>query len=158
MKDGRAHNVDPARSLNASQAAGLTLSTARRVVEAVEGEAAILRVAMSCAVVDLGGHLVAFARMDAADIATGLLAQDKAFTSALNQMSTAELGTQCRPGGPFYGYHSSAGGRMVLFPGGIPLYSHGILVGALGVSGGSPQEDERAALAGRDAFDQDESQ
>ena len=84
-------NVDGWRGPTASQAAGLTLAAARAVIFAVQTEARAIGVAMSCAVVDSGDQLVAFERMDAADLAGIVLARDKAYTALTNRMPTADL-------------------------------------------------------------------
>jgi uncharacterized protein GlcG (DUF336 family) len=144
--------VDAWRGPTASQAAGLTLAVARRVVAAVEAEAAAMRVAMSVAVVDAGDQLVTFARMDGADLVGVRLAQDKAFTALVNRMPTRDLAPLVQPGTEFYGYDSLAGGRMIVFAGGMPLERDGVLVGAVGVSGGSAEEDQRAVDAAVQAF------
>jgi uncharacterized protein GlcG (DUF336 family) len=146
-------NVDAVRGPTASQAAGMTLAAARRVVAAVETEARAMRVALSVAVVDSGDQLVAFARMDGADLVTVNLAIDKAFSALVNRMPTADLAPLVQPGAEFYGYDSLAGGRMVVFAGGLPLERRGVLVGAVGVSGGDSTQDARAVEAGARAFD-----
>lgn len=144
--------VDPDRGPTAAQAAGLTLAAARAVVAAVQEEARAMGVAMSCAVVDSGDQLVCFERMDGADLVTTGLARDKAFSALVNRMPTADLAPLVQPGTEFYGYDSLAGGRMVVFAGGLPLEREGVLVGAVGVSGGSAQQDQQAAQAGARAF------
>ena len=140
-------NVDAWRTPTASQAAGLTLAVARRMIAAAESTARELRVAMSIAVVDGGDQLVAFARMDGADLVTVSLARDKAFSALMNRMPTRDLAPLVQPGAEFYGYDSLAGGRMIVFAGGMPLERGGVLVGAIGVSGGSAEEDQQAADA-----------
>ena len=145
-------NVDTWRGPTASQAAGLTLAAARAIVAAVQAEARSMSVAMSCAVVDAGDQLIAFERMDGADLVGITLARDKAFTALVNRMPTADLPPIVQPGTEFYGYHTIAAGRMIIFAGGLPLERDGVLVGALGVSGGDSAQDERAAEAGRQAF------
>jgi len=144
--------VDPSRGPTASQAAGLTLAAARAIIAAVEGAARETDVAVSVAVVDGGDQLVAFERMDGADLVTVTLARDKAFTALVNRMATRDLGPISQPGAEFYGYDSVAGGRTILFAGGMPLELDGVLVGALGVSGGDAEQDQRAADAGVRAF------
>ena len=139
--------VDRSRGPTASQAAGLTLAVARRLIAAAQREARSMGVAMSVAVVDAGGQLVAFERMDGADLVGIRLAQDKAYTALVNRMSTADLAPIVQPGTEFYGYDSVAGGRMIVFAGGMPLERGGVLVGAVGVSGGSAAEDQRAVEA-----------
>lgn len=145
-------NVDATRGPTASQAAGMTLAAARRSIEAVEATAGELRVAMSVAIVDSGDQLVAFARMDGADLVSIELARNKAFSALVNRMPTRDLAPVVQPGTEFYGYDSLAGGRMVVFAGGMPLERDGVLVGAVGVSGGSSDEDQRAADAAVAAF------
>ena len=145
-------NVDAWRGSTASQAAGLTLAAARAVIAAVQAEARAMSVAMSCAVVDSGDQLVAFERMDAADLIGITLARDKAFTALVNRMPTADLAPITQPGTEFFGYDSVAGGRTIIFAGGLPLERDGVLVGAVGVSGGSAEQDQRAVEAGVRAF------
>ncbi|HET6820666.1 MAG TPA: heme-binding protein, partial [Candidatus Limnocylindria bacterium] len=69
-----------------------------------------------------------------------------------NRMPTRDLGPMVQPGTEFYGYDSLAGGRMIVFAGGLPLERSGVLVGAVGVSGGSAAQDQQAAEAGVAAF------
>jgi uncharacterized protein GlcG (DUF336 family) len=144
--------VDAARGPTASQVAGLTLAAARRMIEAVERSARELRVALSVAVVDSGDQLVAFARMDGADLVSIDLARDKAFSALVNRMPTRDLAPLVQPGAEFYGYDSIAGGRMIVFAGGMPLERDGVLIGAVGVSGGDAAQDQQAAEAAVAAF------
>jgi uncharacterized protein GlcG (DUF336 family) len=145
-------NVDSWRGPTAAQASGLSLAAARAVVDAVQATARDLGVAMSCAVVDSGDQLVAFERMDAADLVGITLARDKAYTALANRMPTRDLAPIVQPGTEFYGYESTAGGRTIVFAGGMPLEHDGVLVGALGVSGGDSAQDQQAADAGVRAF------
>lgn len=152
---GSAHpldNVDSWRGPTASQAAGLTLAAARAIIAAVQAEARAMSVAMSCAVVDSGDQLVAFERMDGADLVGITLARDKAFTALVNRMPTHDLPPITQPGTEFFGYHTVAGGRTIIFAGGLPLERDGVLVGAVGVSGGDSAQDQRAVEAGVRAF------
>lgn len=146
-------NVDAWRGPTASQHAGLTLAAAKAVIAAVQAEARTMRVAMSCAVVDSGDRLVAFERMDGADLVGVTLACDKAYTALVNRMSTAELAPIVQPGAEFYGYNTVDRGRTIVFAGGAPLMRDGVLVGAVGVSGGDAAEDQRALEAGLRALD-----
>ena len=140
--------VDPARGPTASQSVGLTLAAARAIIAAVQAEGRRMSVPMSCAVVDSGDQLVAFERMDGADLVGVTLARDKAFTALVNRMPTRDLAPLVQPGTEFYGYDSVAGGRTIVFAGGMPLVIGGVLVGALGVSGGDSAQDQQAAEAG----------
>jgi len=145
-------NVDSWRGPTASQASGLTLAAARSVISAAQSVARDLGVAMSCAVVDSGDQLVAFERMDGADLVGITLARDKAFTALTNRMPTADLAPIVQPGAEFYGYASVAGGRTIVFAGGMPLERDGVLVGAVGVSGGDAAQDQQAVEAAVLAF------
>ena len=145
-------NVDGWRGPTASQATGLTLAAARAIVDAVQEVARELGVAMSCAVVDAGDQLVVFERMDAADLVGITLARDKAFTALVNRMPTRDLAPLVQPGTEFYGYESIAGGRTIVFAGGMPLERDGVLVGAVGVSGGDSAQDQQAVDAGVRGF------
>ena len=151
-RGGALDNVDSWRGPTASQATGLTPAAARAIITAVQSVAREVAVAMSCAVVDSGDQLVAFERMDAADLVGITLARDKAFTALVNRMPTAELPPITQPGTEFFGYHTVAGGRTIIFAGGMPLEREGVLVGAVGVSGGTADHDQRAVEAGVRAF------
>lgn len=152
MADFPLDNVDSWRGPTAAQAGGLTLAAARAIVAAVQAEARAMAVAMSCAVVDSGDQLIAFERMDGADLIGTTLARDKAFTALVNRMPTRDLAPIVQPGAEFYGYASVAGGRTIVFAGGMPLERDGVLVGAVGVSGGDAAQDQRAADQGVAAF------
>ena len=103
---------------------------------------------VSAAVVDAGGHLVAFRRMDGAEFAGCTVAVDKAYTSAGNRIATRALRDQVAPGGDLAGYYAASRGRFIAFGGGIPLWHDGLVVGAIGVSGASGDQDHAFATAG----------
>jgi uncharacterized protein GlcG (DUF336 family) len=124
------------------------LDVALRIIAAARREADQIGVGMSIAVVDEGGNLKAFARMDNAELAGVELAKDKAYTSLANSTATDELAVQAAPGGPLFGLHALVGGRYVIFGGGIPLRRGGRIVGAIGVSGGAVEQDVACASAG----------
>ncbi len=145
--------VDRGRGPTASQAAGLTLSVARTVVAAAIAEGAATRVPISVAVVDSGGQLVAFERMDGADLVSVTLSQDKAWTALVNRMPTRDIGPVAQPGAEFFGYHTIKGGRTIIFAGGMPLARDGVLVGAVGVSGGDAAQDQRIVEAAVASFE-----
>jgi uncharacterized protein GlcG (DUF336 family) len=128
------------------------LSLARRMVAAAVGSAAAQGAVVSAAVVDAGGHLVSFERMDGAEIAGPVLAPDKAYTAVAHRAPTHELAPLVAPGGPLAGMQSAAGGRFVCFAGGLPLWSGGRVVGGVGVSGGTAEEDLAAAEAAAAVF------
>jgi uncharacterized protein GlcG (DUF336 family) len=114
---------------------------ARILGHIAETHAAALGVPMSIAIVDREGGLLFFARMDGTLPASTELAMSKAYTSAVLRMSTRELGRLAGPGGPLYGIESTHNGRIVLFGGGLPLHLGGRVAGAIGISGGSVEED-----------------
>ena len=144
--------VDDLRGPTASQVAGLTLRAAEACTRAAMARGRELGVAVSVAVVDSGGQLVAFARMDGADLVSIGLAQDKAWTALLNRMPTRDLAPLVQPGAEFYGYESIGRGRTIVFAGGMPLQRDGILVGGVGVSGGSVDQDQDIVDAAVAAF------
>ena len=125
----------------------VVLATALQMVAAAHAEATRRSVLVSAAVVDDGGHLVAFGRMDGAEIAGPVLAVDKAYTAVANRIATSELATLAAPGGELFGLHANGGGRFVIFGGGVPVVVRGAVVGGVGVSGASADDDEACALA-----------
>ncbi len=127
----------------------LESNTCQAMVLAATQKAVSLGAFVSVAVVDSGGNLVAFLRMDGAEIAGPTLAVDKAYTAVANKISTQELSVLAAPGGPLFGLHSNGGGRFVIFGGGIPIFDKsGLVLGAIGVSGGAVDEDVACAEAG----------
>ncbi|MDX6656813.1 MAG: hypothetical protein QOH62_1606 [Solirubrobacteraceae bacterium] len=115
---------------------------------AAQAKAVEIGVPMNIAVVDEGGNLVAFARMDDAWLGSIDIAQNKAYTARAFDMPTKDLAPLAQPGGPLYGIEASNRGRLIVFAGGIPLVSGGRVVGAIGVSGGSVEQDQEVAEAG----------
>ena len=130
----------------------VTLASARRVIEAASKHAEKIGVPMNIAVVDAGANLVAFIRMDGSWLGSIDISQDKAFTARAFDMPTKELATMSQPGQPLFGIEASNDGRVVIFAGGIPLKSDGQVVGAIGASGGRPDQDHSVAEAGATAF------
>jgi uncharacterized protein GlcG (DUF336 family) len=130
----------------------ITLDDARKVIGAGETRAAEMGQPMNVAVVDAGGNLVAHVRMDGAWIGSIDVSINKAFTSRAFDVATKDLGTNAQPGGQFYGIQVSNHGRIMVFAGGIPLKRAGEVVGAIGVSGGSGEQDQTVAEAGAEAF------
>lgn len=130
----------------------VTLKEARKVIEAAEKRAKKLGQPMNVAVVDSGGNLVAHVRMDGAWAGSVDISINKAWTARAFDISTKELSGMAQPGQDFYGIHASNGGRVMIFAGGIPLKKEGIVVGAIGVSGGTGAQDQEVAEAGAGAF------
>jgi uncharacterized protein GlcG (DUF336 family) len=107
---------------------------------------------MDIAVVDAGGNLKAHVRMDGAFVGSITISINKAYTAIAFQQQTAHLQEDTRPGGPIFGLSDAHGGRLVIFPGGIPLVREGEIVGAIGVSTGSVKQDQEVAEAGAASF------
>jgi uncharacterized protein GlcG (DUF336 family) len=131
----------------------VSLEDARKIIAAAEKRAKELRQPMNIAVADGGGNLVAHARMDGAWIGSIDISINKAYTSRAFDISTRELAEASQPGGQFFGIHVSNGGRVMIFAGGVPLRRQGKVVGAVGVSGGSGEQDQAVAEAGAAAFE-----
>jgi uncharacterized protein GlcG (DUF336 family) len=125
---------------------------ARRIIEAAEKKAIEIGQPMNIAVVDEGANLISHIRMDNAWIGSINIAINKAFTSRAFNISTKELAENSQPGDQFYGIHVSNHDRVMIFAGGIPLKdSKGLVIGAIGVSGGSGVQDQTVAEAGASA-------
>jgi uncharacterized protein GlcG (DUF336 family) len=130
----------------------LTLEAAERIVSAAKSKAAELNTKMDIAVVDAGGNLKAFVRMDGAWLGSVDIAQRKARTARWFDMNTGEIGKLSQPGGPLFGIEHSNGG-LITFPGGVPLKTaKGEVVGAIGVSGSTVENDHAVAAAGAAAL------
>jgi uncharacterized protein GlcG (DUF336 family) len=140
------------RGTEAQSAHTVTLSNAQAVVDAARAKATEIGVPMNIAVVDEGGNLVAFARMDNAWLGSIDISQNKAYTARAFDMPTKELAPLAQPGQPLYGIEASNQGRLIVFAGGIPLVSGSRVMGAIGVSGGSVEQDQEVAEAGVAAF------
>ncbi|MDB5320681.1 MAG: hypothetical protein JWN40_2312 [Phycisphaerales bacterium] len=130
----------------------ITLIEAQRIISAAELEAKNQGQPMNVAVVDAGGNLIAFARMDGAWMGSIDISIKKAWTSRAFDIETNTLGKLAQPGEDFYGIHASNGGKVMIFAGGVPLKRNGVVVGAVGVSGGSGKQDQAVAEAGAEAF------
>ena len=130
----------------------VSLEDARRVIEAGEQEAGRIGQPMNIAVVDAGGDLVAHVRQDGAWRGSVAISIDKAFTARAFDIATKDLGENAQPGGQFYGIHTSNGGRVMIFAGGIPLLKDGVVAGAVGVSGGAGEQDQAVAEAAAAAY------
>lgn len=128
------------------------LEKAQKMIAAAQSKAIEMNVPMVIAVVDNGGNLVAEQRMDGALLASISLALDKAYTAVALKMPTSEAADLAIPGHPLFGVNSACGGRMIVFGGGYPLVADECIVGGLGVSGGSVEEDMMVAQAGLTAW------
>jgi uncharacterized protein GlcG (DUF336 family) len=125
----------------------LSLDDAQRVIQAGIAKAKDVHSPSNIAVVDAGGNLLAFARMEEAWLGSIDIAINKAFTSRAFDVATKQLGTLAQPGQQFYGIQASNHGRVMIFAGGLPLKSSGKVIGAVGVSGGTGEQDQQIAEA-----------
>ena len=131
---------------------GISLEQAETAIQAAKAKATEIGTLMNIAVVDAGANLTAFVRMDGAWLGSADISQKKARTARYFDMPTGVIGTLSQPGGPLYNIEHSNGG-LITFPGGIPIKnSAGEVIGAIGVSGSSVENDHTVAQAGVDAL------
>ena len=130
----------------------VTLADAKRVIAAAEQKATEIGQPMNIAVADSGGNLVAHVRMDGAWLGSVDISIKKAWTSRAFDITTQDLAANSQSGDQFFGIHASNNGKVMVFAGGIPLKRDGKVVGAIGVSGGSGEQDHSVAEAGAAAF------
>ena len=130
----------------------IELESAQRVVEAARKQAEAINCKMDIAVVDAGANLKVFARMDGAWLGSIDISIKKARTARFFDMPTGSIGELSQPGGALYNIEVSNGG-LITFPGGVPLKDKsGNIVGAIGVSGSSVENDHTCAVAGAEAL------
>lgn len=128
----------------------MNLETAKALIELVEAEAARMGVKAVVAVSDAAGRPIAIHCMDGAYIGSFDVALNKTYTSVAFQMPTSKLAELAAPGGSLYGIQHTNEGKIVIFGGGEPLYVDGTLVGAIGVSGGTAEQDTKLGAYGKD--------
>jgi len=125
----------------------LTLEDAKRMLSAAEAKAVSLGIGYNIALVDAGGHLVAFLRQDSALIGSIDLAIDKAVTARIFDKTTSDLARLAQSGKPLFGIQESNSGKVVIFGGGIPIMFGGNIIGAVGASAGTVEQDIAVAEA-----------
>ena len=130
----------------------LNLADARTIIAAAEARANEIGQPMNIAVVDAGGNLVSHVRMDGAWLGSIDISINKAFTARAFDLPTKDLAENAQPNQQFYGIYASNHGRIMIFAGGIPVSREGVVVGAVGVSGGSGAQDQDVAEAGSTAL------
>ena len=130
----------------------LDIEDARTLIAAARARADEIGVPMCIAVTDEGGNLVAFERMDGGKVTSVTIAIDKAYTAAAARKATHDYGAASQPGAPAYGIASAIGGRLMVVGGGLPVIVDGEVVGGIGVSSGTPDQDRDVAQAGIDGF------
>lgn len=130
----------------------ITLEQAEKAIAAAKNKATEINTKMDICVVDAGANLVAFARMDGAWIGSIDISHKKARTAAWFTMDTAALVDAVQPGAPLYNIEHSNGG-LITFPGGVVIKNNsGDIIGAIGVSGSSVENDHTVAVAGAEAI------
>lgn len=130
----------------------LDLADARLLLEGARAEADRIGVPMCIAIVDESGNLIAFERMEGGKVTSTTIAIDKAYTAAAAKRATHEYGQASQPGNPAYGINSAIGGRLMVVGGGLPVAVDGAVVGGIGVSSGTPAQDQQVAQAGIEHF------
>lgn len=123
----------------------LTLEDAKFIMKEAEEKAKEIGVDMDIAIVDDGGHLLMFERMDGAKLTSISIAIDKAFTAAGAKKATHEYADIAKPNGSAFGINTSNQGRFIIFGGGVPIIIEGQVVGAVGCSSGTAEEDRIVA-------------
>ena len=131
----------------------ISLGIAKVLLEAAEKKAREMGLSENIAIVDKGGNLIGFLRMDNAKFGGIEIAMDKAWTSVAMQMPTSNLATAAQPGGPSYGINTTNQGRIVVLGGGIPLVYNKKIVGGIGVSGATSAQDIEVANAAVSVFE-----
>jgi uncharacterized protein GlcG (DUF336 family) len=129
----------------------VTLDQAQAIIEAARAKADDIGVPMNIAVVDAGNNLTAFSRMDGAWLGSIDIAQSKAYTARAFDMPTRDLAKMAQPGKPLFGIEG-ASQSVIIFAGGIPLTDDETVVGAVGVSGGTPDQDHDVCAAAVAAY------
>lgn len=129
------------------QQPSITLAEARMIISAGERKADELGVPYNLAVVDAGGNLVSHARMDGAWLGSIDISIHKAWTARAFDMATEELAKMAQSGKQLFGINSTNHEKVVIFAGGIPVKRNGTVIGAVGASGGTVDQDQRVAEA-----------
>ncbi len=130
----------------------LSLDEASKLIKAAKRRAAKIGVPMCVSITDESGNLIAFERMDGAKILSVSLSADKAFSAAISKRPTHEYNQLCQPGELVFGIHTSSGGRFSTVGGGFPVFAGKSVIGGIGLSGGSAEQDMECAQAALKAF------
>tara|TARA_B100000925_G_C21998328_1_gene470043 strand:+ start:532 stop:960 length:429 start_codon:yes stop_codon:yes gene_type:complete len=130
----------------------LSTSDAELLIKGARIKANEIKVPMCISVVDESGNLIAFERMDGGKITSITVSQDKAFTAAAARKATHEYNAACVPGNLVFGIHTALNGRLSVVGGGLPVIVDGEVVGGIGLSSGTPDQDMDCAQAGINYF------
>jgi len=128
----------------------LSQAEAQLLIEGARNKATEIGIPMCIAIVDESGVLLAFERMDGGKVTSTIIAQDKAYTAAGARKATHDYNKVCVPGSLAFGIHTAIGGRLMVVGGGLPVEVEGEVVGGIGLSSGTPQQDMDCAQAGID--------
>lgn len=142
------------KSVGTYEMSTITLVAARRLIRLVEKKAEEIGLSVVVAVSGAAARLVAVECMDDSYIASLDIATGKAYTVVSLKMPTTELKALCQPGAPLYGVQQTNEGKIVIFGGGVPLWHNGRLIGGLGVSGGSEEQDTLLAEYGASVLEE----
>ncbi len=137
---------------NTNTLSKMTLSCAREIIHAVQSKARDMGVKAVVAVSDASGNPIAVECMDDAFIASYDIAVNKAYTVTALKMPTSKLAELAKPGGSLYGIQHTNGGKIVIFGGGEPLENVNGIIGGLGVSGGTAEQDTALGAYGKEYF------
>ena len=135
------------------QISSLSLAEARRLVAAGEKKAQQLGIPYNIAVVDAGGDLITHVRMDGAWLGSIDISIKKAWTSRAFDMPTQDLGKMAQAGKPLFGINSTNHDKVVIFAGGMPVKLGDAVIGAVGASGGTVEQDQQVVEAAVAAFE-----
>jgi len=128
----------------------LDINDAHVLIAGARAHATEIGVPMCIAITDEGGNLIAFERMDGGKVTSTTIAIDKSYTAAAAKKATHEYGAISQPEGPTHGINSAIGGRLMVVGGGLPVIVDGEVVGGIGISSGTPAQDQASAQAGID--------
>ncbi len=132
----------------------LTMNDTQIIMQACLDKAGEIGVDMDIAITDDGGHLLQFQRMDNARVTSIDISMGKSFTASAARKSTRAYGEVSGVGKPAFGINTSNNGRFSIIAGGVPLFFEDHIVGGIGCSSGTPDQDEQVALAGVQAFEE----
>ncbi len=130
----------------------LDIEDARTLIKGASERANVIGVPMCIAVTDEGGNLIAFERMEGGKVTSTIIAIDKSYTASGAKKATHEYGEVSQPGKSAYGISSAIGGRLMVVGGGLPVIVDGEVVGGIGISSGTPLQDQEVAQASIDHF------
>lgn len=145
MKDFNSAQQIAAAVIDALKSERMSLAKALRMIERGQEKAGTLNIPMVITVVDEGGNMTAMHRMDNSLLASIAISYSKAYTALALRSTTEEAAGGILPGQPLYGLQETHPGRFCLFGGGVPIFSNGRCIGAVGVSGGTVEQDMEVA-------------